>query len=715
MKILKKILLTLLISTMSPLFVFNSVTSQQTAGELFEKALYLEEAKGDLQKAIDLYQNILEQFPENREIATKAQLHIGLCYEKLGLKEAPKAYQKVVDNYPEQKEEVKIAKEKLSVLSRARIFVEKGDKEFIIRQVWAGLDVRRGNLSSASPDGRYISYTDRHGGDLALLDVATKKKIRLTNNWSWMKSYESLSPSKRDALIKSARFYGMSTWSPDGNQLACGTISFAEGSELRIMGYDGSESRALFHDEEFPFVFPLDWAPDGKYILTALSRKDMTSQAVLISVADSSVRILKTFEEPIKHFPKKVLFSPDGRYIVYDFPSKQDAEKHDIFLVSSDGNQEIPLVEHPAHDFVLCWSPDGKKVVFASDRTGTMDVWVIPVTDSKPQGEPKLIKKDIGQIIPLGSTKNGSFYYGLQSLMMDVYIAALDIENGKHLSPPTKATQHFVGSISAADWSPDGKYFAYKAKEHLYIRFLETGEEHKLTPHLNYFWPLRWSPDNRSILAPGRDHKDRNGIYEIDVQTGNIIPVVHLNPGARVRWAIWSSDKKKLFYKYQNPTSLDFDKLGSRIMLYDPSTRGKKEIYHENSWPTFLDLSPDGQFLAFQTIDDETFTKRLGIMPATGGEPRVVHGLKKGEIITTLAWTPDGKNLLFAKRKENKKKCELWKVPVEGGKAQNLDLAMERLAILRIHPDGERIAFCSSRLSSEIWVMENFLPKDKNR
>ena len=64
--------------------IFNTLYSQHTASELFEKALYLEEAKGDLTEALDLYLKILEQFPENREVAARAQLHIGICYEKSG-------------------------------------------------------------------------------------------------------------------------------------------------------------------------------------------------------------------------------------------------------------------------------------------------------------------------------------------------------------------------------------------------------------------------------------------------------------------------------------------------------------------------------------------------------------------------------------------------------------------------------------------------------
>lgn len=106
---------------------------QQNAEQLYQSGIYKEEVEGELEGAIDIYKKILRQFPENREIAANVQLHIGLCYEKLGLKEAQKAYQKVVDNFPEQREAVKVAKEKLSTLVRAQTVIKKGDKEFKIR------------------------------------------------------------------------------------------------------------------------------------------------------------------------------------------------------------------------------------------------------------------------------------------------------------------------------------------------------------------------------------------------------------------------------------------------------------------------------------------------------------------------------------------------------------------------------------------------------
>ena len=137
MRKIKKMSLVLFLSTIGLFFLFDNLSSQQIPEELFEKALYMEEAQGDLQKAIELYEQILKQLPENRGIAAKAQLHIGLCYEKLGLQEAPKAYQKVLDDFPDQKEVVKMAQEKLSVLRKAQSVVAKTEKEFNIRKVWA--------------------------------------------------------------------------------------------------------------------------------------------------------------------------------------------------------------------------------------------------------------------------------------------------------------------------------------------------------------------------------------------------------------------------------------------------------------------------------------------------------------------------------------------------------------------------------------------------
>ena len=75
---------------------------QESAKQLFEKALHLEETKGDLEKAVEVYKRIVAEFPGERVLAAQSFYHLGLCYEKLGLRDAQKAFQNVIEAYPDQ-------------------------------------------------------------------------------------------------------------------------------------------------------------------------------------------------------------------------------------------------------------------------------------------------------------------------------------------------------------------------------------------------------------------------------------------------------------------------------------------------------------------------------------------------------------------------------------------------------------------------------------
>src|SRR4029077_6181779 len=110
------------------------------------------------------------------------------------------------------------------------------------------------------------------------------------------------------------------------------------------------------------------------------------NEMVLVGANEGSVRVLKTMGFP--HFDH-MRFSPDGRYIVYSAPQPNSPEK-DVFIIEVDGSSDVPLVAHPADDFVLGWSPDGRSVLFASNRTGGTSAWSIRVDSGKALGEPQL-------------------------------------------------------------------------------------------------------------------------------------------------------------------------------------------------------------------------------------------------------------------------------------------------------------------------------------
>ena len=70
--------------------------------------------------------------------------------------------------------------------------------------------------------------------------------------------------------------------------------------------------------------------------------------------------------------------SPDGQNVVFSY-------KGDLYKVSSQGGQAIPLTLHNAHDFMPVWSHDGQHIAFASDRYGNYDVYVIPATGGQAE------------------------------------------------------------------------------------------------------------------------------------------------------------------------------------------------------------------------------------------------------------------------------------------------------------------------------------------
>ena len=681
-------------------FSFGSIFPQN-GYDLFQKALAKERAEGNLEEAIALYKKVIAE-AKDEALAAKAQLRIGFCYEKLGLSEAQKAFQKVVDNYPSQTEAVKTAKEKLSILIKAKSVVEKGEMEFGIRPVWPKL---KWDIEGApSPDGKYLSYVDWDTGDLAYRELATGKTHRLTDIEK--ESQESA--------------YG-SSWSPDSTQIAyCWENDQEKYYDLRVIRIDNKEPRILqrvgYYDS---WIGPCDWTPDGKHILVRLLEEPF--KFGLVSAADGSLRIIKEIDilEPHNN-PKGGKFSPDGKYIVYDSQQNADSPNHDIFLLSADGAINVPLAPHPAHESLVGWAPDGKLVVFKSDRTGTIDLWLIAVENGKQTGDPILLRRNIGAIDPLGITRNGSFYYNIGGgLRSDVYTAAINPKTGEIISSPKKLALTFEGKNSGPVWSPDGKNIVYISKRRpsdrriLCIYSVETGKIREI-PHKNQVAFPRWSPDGRLLLV----YVLGEGIFKVDVQTEDFSLL--LEPKGQQAPNI-SPDNNSLFY-----VRFDRGKKVTHVMARDLKTGEERELYSIPFYTHNLVLSRDGRQLALMCSENPYENKKkkhvLKIIPVDGGEvkERLSFMQVGGWGLVDVSWSPDGQFIFFPRisSKQNKDgppNWELWRIPVEGGDAENLGLMMKKLPTISIHPDGQQIVMSSYTFgaapSPEVWVMENFLPK----
>lgn len=523
-----------------------------------------------------------------------------------------------------------------------------------------------GANGTPSPDGRYLSGVDWETGDVAIRDLESGQLRRITNKGSWEENEEE--------------YGGQSAISPDGTKLAFTWENYEVNNpygfgELKLASFGettSTEPKILYRSEEVDYVKTNGWSPDGKHVLVQVTRKDRTNQIGLVSATGGSLQVLKTMDW--RGFGK-MAFSPGGKHIVYDFPASENAPERDIFLLAADGSSETTLIEHPANDYVLDWTPDGEGILFASDRTGTWDVWLDPAT---------------------GNVK----------------------------SSPRRISRRLVGTNFGPSWSPDGQRLSFitrpallgltaRGELTLVVRSLQNSSDREVPLRMTTIWrDPRWSPDGRFLVAAGRDHQRRVGVYRIDPESGEIKTIVTFGPDERSVWADWSPDGKAVIYTVHHNS-----KRTRRIMRVNLSSGERHPIY-EDSWGEGSSqdgaVSPDGRWVAIRYRAEGKAVLR--IVPTMGGETRDLFRGGEGDQVMGIAWTPDSRHVIFSAG-NFLEKPGLWRVPLEGGEARPMGLEMSWLATygIDVHPHGRRIAFHATdgpdRYSSEIWVMENFLPE----
>jgi Tol biopolymer transport system component len=685
----------------------------QSAEVLLGAALHQEEVEGRLEAAIETYKKILVTFPDDRPAAAEAQFRIGLCYEKLGRREALKAYEEVLAKYADQAEFVSKAKERLAAMeSPAAASIPSTMTVRMIENPPGDTP-----MCTISPDGRYLAFTDGRTGDLAVRDLQTGKDRRLTGEGT---------EGKENAAVSQGA--GWAAWSSDGRRIAY-TWNFYDmvvrRQELRVVGVGGGKPRILaqFDGRELGRFI---WAPDEKSFVTTLSPENDSPKIALVSVADGSVKTLVELKREI--WPTTKIFSPDGRYVAYDRLPDVTSPARDIFLVSLETGQEIPLVRHPADDYLLGWTRDGRWLVFASDRTGALGLWVAEVAGTKIKGEPKMVKPGIDRILPVGMTREGALYYGVVRATEDVYIVDLDPATGKVSGPPIKAIEQYEGGNFTPSYSPKGKFLAYVSRRGnspyptnvgnaLCIRSLETNQERTFYKEvwregLRSIGITGWSPDGASILFSGSGGLSRRGIFLLDLDSGKISAIVRFGSEERSTGGIFGPGGTCVFDR------VDIKGGFTQIVFLNLKTGEKRELFRIPRMERIgYAVSPDGRWLSLALAGDEE--RSLKVMPISGGGAREIwnfNNAKKGMPGFSHTWTPDGRSILFAASDpEDLPTWELWRVAVEGGTPPEKMGLRKRLGIwdLTVRPDGRRLAFASRggfSDESELWVLENFLP-----
>jgi Tol biopolymer transport system component len=147
--------------------------------------------------------------------------------------------------------------------------------------------------------------------------------------------------------------------------------------------------------------------------------------------------------------------SPDGASIVF-------TSKGDIYRVASEGGNATPLTTHEAWDGFPVWSRDGKRIAFASDRHGNMDVFVM----NSSGGKAERLTFDSRTDIPTDFSPDGSAVLFTSARMDNVRSSLFPRGSLNELYEitVTGGTPRMISTTSSSEarYSPDGSRIAYR-------------------------------------------------------------------------------------------------------------------------------------------------------------------------------------------------------------------------------------------------------------
>ncbi|HEY9422133.1 MAG TPA: hypothetical protein VIW92_12020, partial [Thermoanaerobaculia bacterium] len=428
----------------------------------------------------------------------------------------------------------------------------------------------RETFPSLSPEGTFFVYSKVIDGnsDLFLRRVAGgSKPINLTAD-SPAHDYQP-------------------AFSPDGQQIAF--RSDREGGGIFLMGATGESVKRLTD-----FGFNPAWSPDGREIAVATEgvfgprRRSSLSQIVRIDLVTGAQRPLAVQDGV------QPAWSPKGLRIAY-WSLAQPGNRRALWTIPVDGGSPATVVDDAFYNWNPVWSPDGRFLYFASNRSGSMNLWKVAFDErsgrvlSTPQ---PITTSSEWSALPSFSRDGQRLIYATESSRSFVELVPFNPETAQVTGPPVLAYQG-ARAIRSCDVSPDGSWLALGASspaEDLLLVRSDGGDLRQLTSDPAQDRTPYWSPDGHRILFSS-NRSGKHEAWTIRPDGSGLTRITHL-PDQPVLFPFWSPDGQQVgFYYFTRGTALlDLRRPKSRPRVLPPVEGG--QIFAGSAW------SKDGGSLA---------------------------------------------------------------------------------------------------------------------
>ncbi len=400
--------------------------------------------------------------------------------------------------------------------------------------------------------------------------------------------------------------------------------------------------------------------------------------------------------------------SPDGSTIVF-------AYKGDIYSVPSQGGEARQLTTNAAFDSYPIWSPDGKKIAFASNREGSMDVYVINANG----GAPTRLTTNSGSELPVAFKDNDHVLFSanvMPTAQSNLFasrefsqVYEVSTQSGRPKLYSVLPMENISINAKGQVLYHDCKGYEDKWRKHHTspitrdIWMLDGGKYQKLTSFKGEDRNPVWAQDGQSFYYLSEQNGSFN-VYHRNVASGKDTQVTH-NQKNPIRF-LTSSQSGLLCYGYDGEIytvkeGAEPQKVNISITTDNAEPSLVRQI--RSNGATEIALSPSGKEVAFvmhgdvyvTSVDYKT-TKRITDTPQQE---------------RNVSFSPDGRALVYASERNGV--WQIYQAKIKNASDKNFtyctDIEEEALTHSNLtsqypaySPDGKEVAFYEDRATLRI-------------